>query len=297
MWIKPTFRRRYKEACEEWLLQSFQGLTVNKEDDVEAQILSAACFPPWARPVALPASQESSYKPRDEAFAPGAVPDQSDPAWPAQTLWSWGAELPPRPRSGSATAGSRAEAGGLSSRYKTELCRAFEESGACKYGAKCQYAHGVPELRELSRHPRYKTEPCRTFHTAGICPYGARCHFIHNPEERRPPPPRHPQPLPPSFEALPSPRPPRAAPGSLPGPAGALLPQLLGRPPHGRLLGSAGPFGFPSLFVLQKSVSADSLSDQEDSGSSGRSSGSESPGLGPAARRLPIFSQLSISDD
>ncbi|XP_013880607.1 zinc finger protein 36, C3H1 type-like 1 [Austrofundulus limnaeus] len=71
----------------------------------------------------------------------------------------------------------------ISSRYKTELCRTFEESGTCKYGAKCQFAHGLDELRGLSRHPKYKTEPCRTFHTIGFCPYGARCHFIHNADE------------------------------------------------------------------------------------------------------------------
>ncbi|XP_059187894.1 mRNA decay activator protein ZFP36L1 [Centropristis striata] len=71
----------------------------------------------------------------------------------------------------------------ISTRYKTELCRTFEESGTCKYGAKCQFAHGMDELRGLSRHPKYKTEPCRTFHTIGFCPYGARCHFIHNAEE------------------------------------------------------------------------------------------------------------------
>ncbi|KAI3353685.1 hypothetical protein L3Q82_004832 [Scortum barcoo] len=71
----------------------------------------------------------------------------------------------------------------ISTRYKTELCRTFEESGTCKYGAKCQFAHGLDELRGLSRHPKYKTEPCRTFHTIGFCPYGARCHFIHNADE------------------------------------------------------------------------------------------------------------------
>ncbi|KAL7400544.1 hypothetical protein ABVT39_013726 [Epinephelus coioides] len=71
----------------------------------------------------------------------------------------------------------------ISTRYKTELCRTFEESGTCKYGAKCQFAHGMDELRGLSRHPKYKTEPCRTFHTIGFCPYGARCHFIHNADE------------------------------------------------------------------------------------------------------------------
>ena len=70
-----------------------------------------------------------------------------------------------------------------STRYKTELCRTYEESGVCKYGSKCQFAHGEEEVRGLHRHPRYKTEPCRTFHTAGFCPYGARCHFIHNADE------------------------------------------------------------------------------------------------------------------
>ncbi|XP_065137614.1 mRNA decay activator protein ZFP36L1 [Paramisgurnus dabryanus] len=70
-----------------------------------------------------------------------------------------------------------------SSRYKTELCRTFAERGVCKYGSKCQFAHGHEELRDLSRHPKYKTEPCRTFHSIGFCPYGIRCHFVHNAED------------------------------------------------------------------------------------------------------------------
>lgn len=69
------------------------------------------------------------------------------------------------------------------SRYKTELCRPFEESGKCKYGDKCQFAHGKHELRHMVRHPKYKTELCRTYHSSGICPYGPRCHFIHNQED------------------------------------------------------------------------------------------------------------------
>ncbi|XP_069798710.1 mRNA decay activator protein ZFP36L1-like [Dendropsophus ebraccatus] len=72
-----------------------------------------------------------------------------------------------------------------SSRYKTELCRTYHESGSCKYGTKCQFAHGTGELRGLTRHPKYKTELCRTYHTIGFCPYGSRCHFIHNAEEQR----------------------------------------------------------------------------------------------------------------
>jgi hypothetical protein len=63
--------------------------------------------------------------------------------------------------------------------YKTELCRSFEETGSCRYGLKCQFAHGRSELRHVSRHPKYKTEVCKTFHTIGTCPYGKRCRFIH----------------------------------------------------------------------------------------------------------------------
>lgn len=77
------------------------------------------------------------------------------------------------------------------SRYKTELCRPFEEFGVCKYGDKCQFAHGMAELRSLARHPKYKTELCRTYHTVGFCPYGPRCHFVHNQDEvlQKTPPP------------------------------------------------------------------------------------------------------------
>jgi len=70
-------------------------------------------------------------------------------------------------------------------RYKTELCRPFSEYRLCKYGDKCQFAHGLPELRRTPRHPKYKTELCKTYHTHGLCPYGHRCHFVHNNEEQR----------------------------------------------------------------------------------------------------------------
>lgn len=64
--------------------------------------------------------------------------------------------------------------------YKTEICRTFEETGTCKYGDRCQFAHSQTELRPTSRHPRYKTEVCKTFWEKGSCPYGQRCCFIHN---------------------------------------------------------------------------------------------------------------------
>lgn len=71
-----------------------------------------------------------------------------------------------------------------SNRYKTELCRSFQENGSCKYGNKCQFAHGEDELRCMYRHPKYKTEACRTFYNFGYCPYGPRCHFIHETQDK-----------------------------------------------------------------------------------------------------------------
>jgi hypothetical protein len=69
--------------------------------------------------------------------------------------------------------------------YKTELCRNWTQTGACRYGPKCQFAHGAQELRGVVRHPKYKTEICRTFHTTGVCGYGQRCRFVHHVDEMR----------------------------------------------------------------------------------------------------------------
>ncbi|ODQ53262.1 hypothetical protein SAICODRAFT_47281, partial [Saitoella complicata NRRL Y-17804] len=63
--------------------------------------------------------------------------------------------------------------------YKTELCKSWEVNGSCRYGNKCQFAHGQTQLKSVQRHPRYKTEPCETFIMTGSCPYGDRCCFLH----------------------------------------------------------------------------------------------------------------------
>ncbi|MCL7048592.1 hypothetical protein MKW94_009993 [Papaver nudicaule] len=62
---------------------------------------------------------------------------------------------------------------------KTELCNKWQQTGECPYGVRCQFAHGVCELRPVIRHPRYKTEVCRMVLTGDFCPYGHRCHFRH----------------------------------------------------------------------------------------------------------------------
>jgi len=63
--------------------------------------------------------------------------------------------------------------------YKTEMCRSFMDTGNCRYGTKCQFAHGAHERRPVLRHPKYKTEICKKFSNTGNCPYGNRCRFIH----------------------------------------------------------------------------------------------------------------------
>lgn len=213
-----------------------------------------------------------------------------------------------------------------SSRYKTELCRPFEENGTCKYGDKCQFAHGMHELRSLNRHPKYKTELCRTFHSIGYCPYGPRCHFIHNAEERRGPPPlstfnkmerprlHHSY----SFAGFSSSGDSQDSPTSVTPPPifstedinewpsnpftyssqelANLFVSSLGGTTVPDLPGPHSPTA-PSFFrPMSESPPSppDSLSDQE--GYQSSQSGSESPVL-DATRRLPIFSRLSISDD
>lgn len=73
--------------------------------------------------------------------------------------------------------------GTKSSLYKTELCKRFSEFGNCRYGAKCQFAHGIAELRHVVRHPKYKTTKCKSYWGSGHCPYGSRCRFIHEESE------------------------------------------------------------------------------------------------------------------
>ena len=73
------------------------------------------------------------------------------------------------------------------SRYKTELCRQYEEMSVCEYGDRCLFAHGIEDLRPLpNRHPKFKTEKCSAYHEYGFCSFGPRCSFIHekpNPQD------------------------------------------------------------------------------------------------------------------
>ncbi|KAA6387895.1 MAG: hypothetical protein EZS28_016578, partial [Streblomastix strix] len=92
---------------------------------------------------------------------------------PAPAQWGAGERLGPR----IAKRKTRAE---ISARYKTELCRNFMESKFCPYGDRCEFAHGLSELRSLGKGPKRKIAECRAFHEGDIiCYYGQRCRFAH----------------------------------------------------------------------------------------------------------------------
>lgn len=58
--------------------------------------------------------------------------------------------------------------------YKTEMCRNWDESGECRYGRSCQFAHGGKDLRHVDRHGQWKTKTCLAWVNGG-CTYGSRC--------------------------------------------------------------------------------------------------------------------------
>lgn len=60
-----------------------------------------------------------------------------------------------------------------------ELCDKFTQTGFCKYGDRCQFAHGIKEVRYVPKHPKYKTQKCKSYWKTGSCRYGNRCTFKH----------------------------------------------------------------------------------------------------------------------
>lgn len=63
--------------------------------------------------------------------------------------------------------------------YKTELCQQYMKKQSCPYGAKCQFAHGVEELKYVKRPSNWKTKSCANWSKFGECRYGRRCCFKH----------------------------------------------------------------------------------------------------------------------
>eukprot|EP00184_Porphyridium_aerugineum_P001240 CAMPEP_0184697780 /NCGR_PEP_ID=MMETSP0313-20130426/4625_1 /TAXON_ID=2792 /ORGANISM="Porphyridium aerugineum, Strain SAG 1380-2" /LENGTH=462 /DNA_ID=CAMNT_0027156617 /DNA_START=883 /DNA_END=2271 /DNA_ORIENTATION=+ len=110
------------------------------------------------------------------AAASGLVPRAKSPDHSAGSTTS---PTPTAPQLVRSASGSSTQPKIKKELYKTEMCRSWEEMGSCRYGLKCQYAHGKEELRPVDRHPKYKTKPCRNFCEKGSCPYGRRCNYSH----------------------------------------------------------------------------------------------------------------------
>lgn len=67
---------------------------------------------------------------------------------------------------------------------KIELCRSFQETGFCRYGYACFFAHGLEEL--LIEQPILKTKVCRNYQRNNQCKYGDRCNFKHEKVAKKP---------------------------------------------------------------------------------------------------------------
>ena len=67
-------------------------------------------------------------------------------------------------------------------KYKTEMCKNWMETDTCRYGNKCQFAHGKEELdifRSSKKDDNKRTKNCRVFYKEKQCMYGSRCMFRH----------------------------------------------------------------------------------------------------------------------
>lgn len=81
------------------------------------------------------------------------------------------------------SADSACEPKGTADKYKTELCKNWIENNQCRYGKKCQFAHGQDELAAYkalaNTDDKQRTKNCRTFYQTKQCAYGSRCMFRH----------------------------------------------------------------------------------------------------------------------
>lgn len=64
-------------------------------------------------------------------------------------------------------------------KYKTEMCKNWIETNQCRYGNKCQFAHGKEELDLFKQANKRRTKNCRVFYKEKHCQYGSRCMFRH----------------------------------------------------------------------------------------------------------------------
>jgi hypothetical protein len=65
-------------------------------------------------------------------------------------------------------------------KFRTEMCKNFEQTGHCQFGERCSFAHNKNQVMMKVNLPvNYKTKLCRKYQVNGYCPYGIRCQFKH----------------------------------------------------------------------------------------------------------------------
>ncbi|KAK7363171.1 hypothetical protein VNO77_05302 [Canavalia gladiata] len=81
--------------------------------------------------------------------------------------------------SSSSGRGSSSSSTTSKSVFKTEICRAWEESGNCRYNSKCQFAHGKEELHPSRLSMKNKSGTCKSSIRAGSSMHGSSSRIIH----------------------------------------------------------------------------------------------------------------------
>jgi hypothetical protein len=64
--------------------------------------------------------------------------------------------------------------------YKTRLCGQFINTGYCDFNHLCFYAHGKKELRFIIYNLKYKTKKCKEYYESWNCPFENNCNYIHD---------------------------------------------------------------------------------------------------------------------
>lgn len=81
--------------------------------------------------------------------------------------------------------------GQLQPSFRTRLCKYYSSGSPCAHGERCQFAHGVGELRvgaaiqQGCLPPGFKTRLCKNYLNSGSCHHADCCHFAHGVEELR----------------------------------------------------------------------------------------------------------------
>lgn len=114
-------------------------------------------------PVFTPSAQFSSFTPSsDSSLISGSIPFQPSQSNQVNAMYTTGAQASPftlNAASQGFVPSCQAQQAD-ESMYKSELCKNWTETGFCRYAKKCQYAHGINELRAISAHQYTAVPDC-----------------------------------------------------------------------------------------------------------------------------------------